>query len=104
DTELAVSLAEPDNQTRLTAAEIDQLQLFSIGQRPYELVQHLLLRWFNLHKSSLPLNQQTLLAALLWQRYPIADITIKQGFDGKNALMQRLAEILRNSDNFLPHC
>ncbi|MCD1599537.1 tRNA(Met) cytidine acetyltransferase TmcA [Rheinheimera aquimaris] len=104
DTELAISLAEPDNLTALTAAEIDQLRLFSLGQRPYELVQHLLLRWFNLHKAGLPLNQQVLFAALLWQRYPIADITIKQGFDGKSALMQHLAEILRNSDSFLPHC
>ena len=102
DTELAVSLAEPDNLIALTAAEIDQLRLFSLGQRPYELVQHLLLRWFNLHKSGLPLNQQVLFAALLWQRYPIADITIRQGFDGKNALMQYLAQILRNSDSFLP--
>lgn len=103
-TELAISLAEPDNLTALTAAEIDQLRLFSLGQRPYELVQHLLLRWFNLHKSGLAADQQLPFAALLWQRYAIADVVTKQGFNGKPALIQRLAQILRNSDNFLPPC
>jgi len=66
--ELALELCQPEDSANLSQAELEQLQLFAENKRPYELVQHLLLRWFNHNIANLAPPEQVLFAALLWQK------------------------------------
>lgn len=95
DPGLAASLAQPPAEPGLTASELEQLALFSAGKRPYELIQYLLLSWFNKNRQQLREDDQRLLCALLWQRLPWAELQMHFQFHSKKALQQHLASLLR---------
>lgn len=68
-TELSLQLAMPSQIRPLSPLEQQQLRLFSQGKRPFELVSHLLLSWFNIHYRQLPKELTGPLAALLWHQH-----------------------------------
>lgn len=89
--ELAVALACPTQLTTLSDTELQQLRLFSCGKRPFELVSHLLLSWFNLHYRRLPPTLQQTLCALLWQRRSWPDILQHTGQHSKKSCLEWIA-------------
>ena len=92
---LVLALAAAPATAELSGQQKQQLLLFSQGRRPYELVRHLLLDWFNLHYNALQTVDAELLCALLWQQQTLATIAKKQPFNGKKSVLCKLAEIVQ---------
>ncbi len=97
NTELALALTQPAQYPALTSSELAQLQLFSQGKRPYELISHLLLNWFNRHYHSLPNALSQMLCALLWQQRSWTELQQQFGFSNKKALLNHIATQLRQT-------
>lgn len=95
-TTLLLALAMPKQQQALAANEIEQLRLFSQQKRPYELVSHLLLAWFNQHYPSLPKATAITLAAKLWQQQSWQQISAEFNFAGKKAILTDWQQALFN--------
>lgn len=85
--ELVLQLVNPPRQ-QLNAAQWQQLQLFVVGKRPYELVEVLLLYWFNLHYQQLTPDSAKLLVKKLWQQHSWQQLAAGQ--HGKQAIQQQL--------------
>ncbi len=98
DPALALVMATPPLSDQLTATELQQLRLFSLNKRPYELVQHLLLRWFNLHVLQLPAKLRLMLCALLWQQIAWPELLQQFSFTNKKALISYIAGELAKTD------
>ena len=92
--ELALLLATPASSNALSAAEMHQLWLFSQHQRPFELISHLLLRWFNQHALSLDTCIAESLCAKLWQAKSWQQLVTQTGVTGKKALIQLWANAI----------
>ncbi|KKO43886.1 tRNA(Met) cytidine acetyltransferase [Arsukibacterium ikkense] len=83
----------------LNQTELELLQLFAIGQRPYQLVVGLLLIWFN--KNYLQLDPLTgeVLAARLWQKQNWQHISQRFQLAGKSDCIQLIQkQILKGTD------
>lgn len=94
DTKLLLKLIEPPQSAPLTAAERAQLMLFCQGKRPYELISHLLLSWFNLHYKRLEPALQLQLAALLWQQHCWAELQRQFGYNSMRAMLTEIGKAL----------
>jgi tRNA(Met) cytidine acetyltransferase len=92
--ELLIALSSPHPQSPLTAIEVEQLRLFSYQKRPYELVSHLLLVWFNQHFSNLPKQSALTLAAKLWQQHSWQQISKEYKLTGKKAILANWQQVL----------
>ncbi|MBU2427501.1 MAG: GNAT family N-acetyltransferase [Gammaproteobacteria bacterium] len=71
--QLALMLCQPPTSTSESHSD-SQLALFACGQRPYELVDGLLLAWFNRHADQPPQHIAYLLVQKLWQKHPWAEL------------------------------
>jgi len=89
--ELALALATPPQPEVLSSAELEQLKLFSEGKRPFELVSHLLLSWFNLQYRRLSPELKQTLCALLWQRRSWPEILQQTGLHSKKSCLDWIA-------------
>lgn len=96
NTGLLLQLIEPPPPVPLTQAELAQLALFCRGKRPYELVSHLLLSWFNLHYKTLEIALQQELAALLWQQRCWAVLQQQFGYNSMKAMLTKIGQRLHN--------
>jgi tRNA(Met) cytidine acetyltransferase len=89
--ELALQLVSPPRQS-LSAAQWHQLQLFAAGNRPFELVELLLLHWFNLNYQQLAPDTAQLLVKKLWQQHSwqqLAVASLSSQLQGKQAIQQQ---------------
>ncbi|MBZ9613815.1 tRNA(Met) cytidine acetyltransferase TmcA [Rheinheimera maricola] len=103
DTALVLALVCPPANNTLSPSELEQLHLFAAGKRPYELISHLLLSWFNLHYNQLTRALQLQLAALLWQRHDWQQLLQQFGFYSSKAMLANIAEQLLQSGLLLPN-
>ena len=90
--ELVLQLVSPPRQS-LSAAQKQQLQLFAAGNRPFELVEVLLLHWFNLNYQQLSPDAAQLLVKKLWQHQTwqqLATASLSSQLQGKQAIQQQL--------------
>ena len=92
---LILALAAAPVTSELNAQQKQQLKLFTQGKRPYELIRHLLVDWFNLHYHDLAAFDAELLCALLWQQQDLATMAQKPPFNGKKSLLGKLMEIVQ---------
>ncbi len=69
----------------MSETEMTQLQLFTAGQRPYELVAGVLLNWFNLNFQRTDVASASVLAARLWQKQSWQQISQRFNLAGKAA-------------------
>ena len=95
--ELALELCQPENSAALSLAELEQLQLFAENKRPYELVQHLLLRWFNCNLAKIAPAERALFAALFWQKADWDTLSQQLSLPGKKAVVRKLIDVLNKS-------
>lgn len=102
DTALVLALACPPPADALSLPELQQLQLFAAGKRPYELVSHLLLQWFNRHYRQLTEVLQLELAALLWQRHSWPQLLRQFNFASSKAMLVNIGEQLQSSGLLMP--
>lgn len=86
---LAIQLATPPEITLPTTA-LEQLQLFSAGHRPYELVEVWLLHWFNLYYQQVPAEATTIFVKKLWQKHSWQ--SLGSGHHGKKALIRQMQQ------------
>ncbi|CAM3921165.1 tRNA(Met) cytidine acetyltransferase TmcA [Rheinheimera salexigens] len=101
---LILALAVTKQQQPLTALELEQLWLFSQQKRPYELISHLLLNWFNQHFTSLPEQSALTLAAKLWQQHSWQQISEQYIISGKKEILagwQR--DLVKHTSLFAEH-
>lgn len=98
NTRLLLQLIQPPPPAPLTTAELAQLRLFCQGKRPYELVSHLLLSWFNLHYKTLEIALQQELAALLWQQHCWAELQRQFGYNSMKAMLTGITKALLNGE------
>jgi tRNA(Met) cytidine acetyltransferase len=98
NTRLLLQLIAPPPQAPLTAGELTQLALFFQGKRPYELVSHLLLSWFNLHYKTLEITLQLELAALFWQQRSWVELQQQFGYNSMKAMLTEIGKRLHNGD------
>ncbi|MCS4308300.1 tRNA(Met) cytidine acetyltransferase [Rheinheimera pacifica] len=96
---LALQLATPlPDIPPLTEAELQQLALFCRNQRPYELIEPILQRWFCKHYYVLPPQLAAPLCSLYWQHISWPDLLTKYGFSKKNAVFtlfrQHISELI----------
>ncbi len=98
---LAQLITPPVNP--LSEAELAQLQLFSIGQRPYPLVAGLLLAWFNMHYKQLDPNLAAILAARLWQKQSWQLICQRFGIASKAACIALIQQHLGKESIWSSH-
>ena len=90
---LALQLAQPLADTSaLTPAELEQLALFCHNQRPYELVDAILQRWFCKHYKLLSPELAAPLCSLYWQHNSWEDVFRLYGFSNKNAVLTKLRQ------------
>ncbi|RVU42101.1 tRNA(Met) cytidine acetyltransferase [Rheinheimera riviphila] len=90
---LALQLCQPP-ATTVDALAKHQLALFVAGQRPYELVELLLLNWFNQCAHRLPVDETRLLVQKLWQKHSWAELTKQQSAYGKAQLINQIRQLL----------
>jgi tRNA(Met) cytidine acetyltransferase len=83
----------------LTEAEQQQLQLFAIGQRPYQLVASLLLVWFNHHYMRVEPAAADVLAARLWQKQCWQKICQRFQLEGQAACIKLIQQQLIALEN-----
>lgn len=76
----------------LTDAELQQLQLFAAGQRPYAQVEVLLLHWLHQNYQQLPGSEAQLWLRLLWQKHSVSELCHSGVASGKTALQQQLQQ------------
>lgn len=95
NSDLALCLASPPAMTALNLSECEQLYLFSQGKRPFELISHLLLRWFTFNQHLISHEQRVLLCALLWQQHDWPQLIKQFGADNKKALIAGIASIIQ---------
>ncbi len=88
---LALLWAQPPS-TPLTPQDLQQLQLFGGGQRPYAQVEVLLLQWLHQHIQQLPQHEAELWLQLLWQKHSMAALCQAGVAKGKAALAQLLQQ------------
>ena len=81
----------------LTAADIEQLLLFAAGKRPYQLVAHQLLNWFNLHYLQLEPFAAAVIAARLWQKQSWQTISQRFQLAGKAACIKLIQQQISSS-------
>ncbi len=89
--ELALRWVVPP-ASQLSCSEIQQLQLFAAGQRPYPQVEVLLLHWLHQHFQQLPNDEAALWLKLLWQKYSFSELCRSGVASGKAALLQKLQQ------------
>ena len=94
--ELALWLCQ-EPQHPLSATDIQQLQLFAAGTRPLELVEHVLLRWFNLHARQLPSAEAYLLVKRFWQKQSVASLQGQGDISGKSEFCRLLRALVQRS-------
>jgi tRNA(Met) cytidine acetyltransferase len=88
DANLALQLAIPlPDIPALTEAELQQLALFCRNQRPYELIDPILQRWFCRHYRALPPELAAPLCSLYWQHSSWPDLLTQYGFNNKNSAL-----------------
>jgi tRNA(Met) cytidine acetyltransferase len=98
--QLALQLCQPERRmtaqpcntstsssSPLTETQKQQLQLFALGQRPYELVELILLDWFEQYRHHLPPDIVQLLVQKLWQKQSWSALSKPQIGIGKPQLM-----------------
>jgi tRNA(Met) cytidine acetyltransferase len=88
---LALLWAQPPS-TPLTTSDVQQLQLFACGQRPYAQVEVLLLQWLHQHIQQLPQHEAELWLKLLWQKHSMTELCQAGVAKGKAALQQLLQQ------------
>jgi tRNA(Met) cytidine acetyltransferase len=88
---LALLWALPPS-TPLTESDLQQLQLFACGQRPYAQVEVLLLQWLHQHIQQLPQHEAELWLKLMWQKHSMAELCQAGVAKGKAALQQLLQQ------------
>ncbi|MDX1679055.1 GNAT family N-acetyltransferase, partial [Arsukibacterium sp.] len=76
----------------LTDLDIEQLQLFAAGKRPYQLIACQLLNWFNLHYPLLEPSSASVLAARLWQKQSWQTISQRFQLAGKAACIELMQQ------------
>jgi tRNA(Met) cytidine acetyltransferase len=101
DTTLALHLTIPPLRTQLTTIELQQLRLFSQAKRPFELISHLLLHWFNQHSDQLPDELSRMLCALLWQRKDWPTLLQQFSFTSRKAFLAHIAKSLQQIDELI---
>lgn len=90
---LALQLATPlPDIPDLAEAELQQLALFCRNQRPYELIEPILQRWFCNYYHLLPTQLAAPLCSLYWQHISWPDLLKKYGFSNKNAVFTLLRQ------------
>ncbi|MDR6984934.1 tRNA(Met) cytidine acetyltransferase [Rheinheimera pacifica] len=99
NTNLALQLAKPlPVPATLTEAELQQLALFCRNQRPYELIEPILQRWFCKHYQALPPELAAPLCSLYWQHSSWSNLLTQYGFSNKNAALalfrQHIAKLI----------
>ena len=99
DANLALKLATPlPDIPVLTEAELQQLALFCRNQRPYELIEPILQRWFCKHYHALPPELAAPLCSLYWQHSSWPDLLTQYGFNNKNSALvlfrQHIAKLI----------
>jgi tRNA(Met) cytidine acetyltransferase len=82
--------------SHLTCSELQQLQLFAAGQRPYPQVEVLLLHWLHQHYQQLPSDEAELWLKLLWQKYSISELCHSGVASGRAALLQQLQKSMQH--------
>lgn len=97
---LALQLTSPPPQPELSEAEQQQLRLFCLGKRPFELIRHLLLQWFNRHYQHLPADLSLLLCALFWQHKTWSELIQLTAFNSKKGIISHLVLSLQQLDKF----
>ncbi|MGI5310647.1 GNAT family N-acetyltransferase [Rheinheimera sp. WS51] len=95
-TQLLLALARPQQTSPITPQQLEQLQLFCQQKRPYELVNHLLLAWFNQQQNLLPAQLKQTLAAKLWQQQSWQQLSANYDFSGKKAIINYWQNTLVN--------
>lgn len=94
DPQLLLALSATVTAPPLTASELEQLWLFSQQQRPYELISHLLLIWFNKNFKTLPNSLAVTLVAKLWQQQDWQQISETYKQAGKKAIILNWQKML----------
>ncbi|HEY0921688.1 tRNA(Met) cytidine acetyltransferase TmcA [Rheinheimera pacifica] len=99
NTRLALQLATPlPDIPALTEAELKQLALFCRNQRPYELIEPILQRWFCKHYHALPPELAAPLCSLYWQHSSWPALLTQYGFNNKNSALalfrQHIAKLI----------
>jgi tRNA(Met) cytidine acetyltransferase len=99
DTLAATSAVTPAaTSLRLSESHRQQLQLFAHGKRPYELVELILLDWFEQYRHQVPTDIAQLLVQKLWQKQSWSVLSKPQLGIGKPQLVtlirQAVAEFL----------
>jgi tRNA(Met) cytidine acetyltransferase len=93
---LALSLCQPPEAKAATigsdTSTLQQLMLFAAGKRPYELVELLLLDWFNQHARTLPDDIAVLLVQKLWQKHSWAELAKQHAGLGKPQLIAQIRQ------------
>ena len=92
---LLLQLVKPP-QRILSPAEQQQLSLFALGQRPYELVATLLVYWFNEHRLLLDPLAAAVFIARCWQKQPWLLIAKRFQLSGKGAIIKVLQQGVAN--------
>ncbi|MEH8022099.1 GNAT family N-acetyltransferase [Rheinheimera metallidurans] len=92
--ELALTLAQPPQQLALNNADLQQLALFSQGKRPYELVRHLMLQWFN-QQQPIDVKTQLMLCGLLWQQLGWTTLLLRFALPNKKVFIEHIAANLK---------
>lgn len=90
---LALRLCQPPAITAPASAQ-QQLALFATGKRPYELVELLLVDWFNQHAQHVPVEIVPLLVQKLWQKHCWADLLKQQTGQGKQQLINQIRQLV----------
>ncbi|WP_372627939.1 GNAT family N-acetyltransferase [Arsukibacterium sp.] len=84
DFDVLSQLVQPPGRA-INEIEMSQLQLFVAGQRPYELVAGVLLKWFNVNFQQTDIAPARVLAARLWQKQGWQQISQRFNLAGKAA-------------------
>jgi len=84
------------SKSPLTETQRQQLQLFAHGQRPYELVELILLDWFEQYRHHLPPDIAQLLVQKLWQKQSWSVLSKPQLGIGKPQLMTLIRQAVAN--------
>lgn len=88
---LLLTLIRP-SQRMLSPAELQQLSLFALGQRPYELVATLLVYWFNQYRIQLDPLATAVFIARCWQKQPWSLIAKRFQLAGKAAIIKLMQQ------------
>jgi len=93
-TQMMSSIFVDPDRSQLSAQSSRHLQLFVQGQRPYELVELILMDWFQLHRHQLPSKIAQLLVQKLWQKQSWATLSKSQSGQGKAQLITQIRQAI----------